>query len=301
MDALELLVSALAKTLNKSTDDIKSIILKPDSAELNDDALDKVLSLDTERITAINNRNKTDKESQFKRGYKEASEKWTRDVRDGFGLDADVTDEELLEKAKTKIGAGSKGGGEITDDKVKAHPVYLALQKEKRDKEKELNDGWQKKLDDQSGEFNKKATRGTVKTRTIELAKALKPKLSEDPAKAERQLEQIFLRLETEGYEFEPDGDDFIVKKGGENATDSHNNLVRFADLVKQATTSLYDLDATKKTDTGNGKDNFGKKWDHLNVPSTKAEFDEAIKKAASPEERTALSKAFLATEAGKS
>lgn len=294
----ELLMSLLTKTLNLSEDDIKAVILKEGSEdELADDALQQLLDKDASRITAIKDANKGSRDDQYKRGQKETAEKFENSIKSLFGIEDDLNGDELIAKAKETIPSGS-GDGKLTDDDVKAHPVFIALQTEKSKEIAQMQKDHDKALEDAEGEFNSKMTRSAVNAKAIAHIRGKNPKLPDDSAKANKRLNAILPELGK--FKFEQKGNDITVKnEDGSLLTNAQGHQISFDQLVEGIADDFFDFDEGGQEGskgTGNGGDGFGKqgKFSTTNVPSNPDELQKAMDAAKSPEERTEISKAYL-------
>lgn len=296
----QILLGLLGKTLNMTEEQIKSLLYKEDGEEneLKDDALQLLLQKDADRITQIKDANKAGRDDQYKRGQRETAEKWESDIREAFGLSSDLTGSDLIAKAKeTKI-EGS-GNGEITDDQVKSHPAYMALQNEKKKEIEDINKEWGQKLKDAESDYNGKVTRSTVNSRALSHIRSMNPVLPEDATKASKRLNLVTHELSN--YQFKTDGDQILViDEDGQQLTDAHNTPVSFEDLVKDIAETYFDFSAEEDGDKGgkNGTGNQNKfgsgKFSKTKVPTTPEELQQAMKDAKTPEERKELSEAFL-------
>lgn len=302
---LELLVGLLTKTLNLSEDDLKAIILKEGSEdELNEDALQELLSKDADRIKAIKDANKGSRDDQYKRGLKEAAERIEESIRTTFGLENDLTGDELIAAAKDKSKGGSGEG--MTEDEVKAHPAYIALQNEKSKEIAQMQKDHKVALEKAESDFNAKMTRTSVNQRAIALIRSKNPILPEDATRANKRLNTILPELSQ--YTFEQNGDDIIVKdENGHQLTDPHNNPVSFDQLVTGIAEDYFDFNEGGKEDkgskgTGNGGDSFGKKtFGKITIPQNSEELKQALENAKTSEERQEISEAFLKNQKGDS
>lgn len=296
---LELLVGLLTKTLNLSGEDVKAILLKEGSEdELNDDALEQLLTKDADRITAIKDAGKGGRDDQFKRGLKESAERIEGAIKTAFGIEGDLTGEDLIAKVKETASGGSSGDGKLTDADIKAHPVFIALQKEKSKEIAQMQTDHEKALADAEGEFNSKMTRSSVNQKALAHIRSKNPKLPEDSAKADKRLNSILPELAK--FKFEQNGSDITVKNDdGSLLQDGHGNAVTFAKLVDSIADDYFDFESGGEggsKGTGNGRDGFGKqgKFGTVTVPDSPEALQEAMEKAKSPEERAEISKAYL-------
>lgn len=296
---LEILVGLLAKTLNKPEDEIKSLILKEDSEELKDDALSILLDLDADRMTALVEKHKKEKADQYARALKEVSKDWEKKIKEQFSLETESTGDDLIAEAvqKQSSGGGKGDGEELTDEKVKSHPLYIRLQNEKKKEIDEINADWQKKLEEKDNEYNQRMTRSSVHQKILTRIKSKNPILPEDAKKAEKRLNAA-LRDFSE-YDFDIDGNDIIVKtKDGQQLMDKHNNPVSFDELVDAVADDYFDFEDGKDGKgsgggTGNKNDFGSGKFDRVVAPKTPEELKEAIRNAKSSEEREAITESW--------
>lgn len=292
-----ILLGLLAKTLNMPEDEIKSRIYKEDSEELKDDALQVALDLDAERISRIKETHKTEKADQYARAKKEVSSDWEKKIKAQFNLETDKIGDELIAEAVQKVSSGDgDGDGELTDDKVKAHPLFIKLQNDLDTEVKQLNEDWQKKLEETQNGFEHEKLRSYVNNEAIRYIKGKNPVLPEDQAKAQKRLSVVTKDLSE--YDFEKQGDKIIVKtKEGHQLVDRHDKPVSFEQLVESIGGDYFDFndDGGKggKGSTGN-KNKFGdKKFDRVTVPKDAEELKNAMRNAETPEEREAITKAW--------
>ena len=175
MNEKEILIAFLATTLNMATESVSDMLYKKSAEgeptdEIEDGALDKLKALDQARVTKL----KPDTKQFFDNGYKKAqsevSAAWEKKIRDGFGIEDDVTGEDLIAAAKERTGKAKMG-----DDQVKLHPLYLSLEKAaKAEKEAAIQEA-QKQLEDYKASVEKGAMVSKVQARAKEFLMNLKP------------------------------------------------------------------------------------------------------------------------------
>ncbi len=301
---LDLLLGLLTKTLNMSEDDLKAVILKEGSEdELNEDALQSLLTKDADRIKAIKDGYTESKDNQYKRGLKEGAEKIEGTLKEKFGIEEDLTGEDLIAKAVETL-SGRSGEGEMSESDVKTHPVYIALQNEKSKEIARMQKEHEQALANAESEFNTKMTKTSVNQRVLQHIRSKNPILPEDPKKADKRLRTILPELDQ--YKFEQDGNEIIVKdSNGQMLTDAHNNVVTFDRLVDTLSEDYFDFQSNDSDDTqgtGNGGNDFGKRnFDKITIPKDSKELEQALKVAKSPEERQKISEAFLESQNAES
>lgn len=296
MDLNKILIGLLTKTLNKSADDIRTIIYKEGTEELNEGVLDALLAEDAIRVKGFNDKRESDIEDQRKKAKLSAYQNLESKLKATFGLTTDKTGDELIAEAKATKPAEGGEGDEITDDQIKGHSLYITLQTEKKKNEDKLNSDWQIKLDNANSTHTRQSTRQQVNVLALAKAKGLNPKLSEDPVKAQKQLSMIL--SEFDGLEFEADDNNsYLVKKDGKAYVDGHNNPISFDALVESATTTYFELGESGGGSGGTGTENensFGKgKHSQVKTPADADEYKAQIREAKTTEERAAISKAW--------
>lgn len=301
MEILEFLLGYLSKTQNKTEEEIKSLILKDDdSGELKDDFMADVLNLDTERVAGFNETLKTEKQEQYDRAKREVSEDWEKRIKNTFSLsDTDKIGDELIAEARAIIPAASGDGDTLTDDDVKQHAVYQALQRDHSTAITDLTTEWEGKMEKKEAEYNRSNTLSSVSKAALTIAKGLNPKLPDNAQMADIQLGNVVTQLKSLGYEFKPNGNSFDVMKDGELAKDSHNKLIDFNELVEGITKGTFELgegDGGGGTGggTGNTNDFNDKKFKNVKVPNSPEALKDALDNAKTSEDRETISKAYI-------
>lgn len=300
----EIMMGLLTKTLNMSEDEIKSLIYKEDSedGELNDNALEALISKDADRISAIRDKYKNDKDDQYKRGQRETAEKFEKDIKKLFDFESELQGEDLLAEAKKQIAKEGGSSDELTDDKVKAHPLYIQLQNEKQREIDSLNQEWENKLNEKENEFTTRVTRSNATSKAIDLIRSKNPRLPEDASKAQKRLSVVGNELKN--YNWKQDGDTLIpVDDKGHQLVDEHEKPITFDMIVENIGDLYFDFEDPEDkgedkgkggTGTGNSNGFNSRKHGRVKVPKTAEELETAMANAKTPEERSELSKAFI-------
>lgn len=302
----KLLLEFLSKTHKKAVEHFESMLFKEDSDELNDDAIDQLIELDKTRVEGFNAKLSEEKDKQYKRGVRETSEQWEKDIKETFGLTTENTGEELIAevlalKPGTEGGEGG-GDGEITDETVKAHPTYQALQKAKAESEKSIRSEYEEKLKAVENDYTAKSTRQIVNSVALQKMKGLNPILSEDTDKANKQLKNALRDLD--GYTFVKDGDTYkVMDEEGKLVDDGHGNPVSFDDLIENVTKSNFDLGegnggGGKGTGTGNKNDPNRNKFKVGTIPKNGEELKAALRAETDESKREAIVEAYESRKA---
>jgi hypothetical protein len=241
------LKSFVAKAYNKSETEIDGLIT--DETGVRDDGFENLLTLDTSKTKRL----KGDSQTMFDKGYQKAeaeikskAEKAFKE-KTGFNEDADNF-EELLDKYVEQVKTPAKTA--LTDDDVKRHPAYLALEKErvpKADFEKVKAE-----FEDYKAGVSRNEKMNSIKSKVLNKFNTFQIEQIENPTvKAKRT--DLFLR-EFDGYDYEMDGDNVIIIKDGKRLEDDHGNLVQFDKFIENtAQEHFVFLKQSPKGSAGNG------------------------------------------------
>ena len=136
----ELIIKFLAKSLNKSEEQVAALLYKKAedgeglTEDLQDNALDILLGLDADRVAAL--KGDIDKTKIFdeahKKATKEQREKLEKAIVKKYGVEQQDGQDflALVDLAiSSAVESAEPGDGKVTDETVKKHPLYLALEK----------------------------------------------------------------------------------------------------------------------------------------------------------------------------
>jgi len=177
-----------------------------------------------------------------KKGTKEALEKLEKSVKEKFGVEADVTGLELIEKVieEKTAGAGGAKPKDLTDDDVRKHPAYINREKELNRALKDQETDYKTQLSQKDTEFTRKETIGKAQAKAMEVLEGLKPVYSKNPTIAQN-IKNTFLQSLT-GYDFDITDSGITIMKDGKVVTDSHGNNLSFDELVKTNAGSYFEF-----------------------------------------------------------
>jgi hypothetical protein len=242
------LKSFVAKAYNKSETEIDGLIT--DETGVRDDGFENLLTLDTSKTKRL----KGDSQTMFDKGYQKAeaeikskAEKSFKE-KTGFNEDAESF-EELLDKYIEKQATAPKKSV-LTDDDVKKHPAYLALEKERVPKAE--YDKVKTEFEDYKAGVSRNEKMNSIKSKVLNKFNTFQIEQIENPTvKAKRT--DLFLR-EFDGYDYEMDGDNVIIIKDGKRLEDDHGNLVQFDKFIENtAQEHFVFLKQSPKGSAGNG------------------------------------------------
>lgn len=301
----ELLVGFCGKTLKMTDAEVAELFTKPDGEELIPDALSKLLAKDATRVQEF----KVEQQTQFDNGYKKAQKedrtKFEKEVKDNFGI---TSDKQGLDLIKDLITTKVNDAGTLSEEQVKAHPLYITTVTEADKKVKAVEKDWKGKLDTREAEIARERNLGAVQEKAVSLLKSLNPILPEDQKKADNQL-GVFKKAISE-FDFKDENGTIVILKGGDIQKDAHGNLITFDDFVKAIGESYWDFKvgdghtgAGNKTPAG-GQGQGGKKGvktykdkagveKTVTAPKSKDEYSSMMAKATEANERIAIQEAY--------
>lgn len=223
----------------------------------------EVLEKDTTRVEVL----KTPKRgSTFQDGYakgkKESLETFEKELAEHFQIDPETLAEENrtgLNLVENIIAAKAKtGGSNLTEDQIKASPVYQKAEQGWKKQVKEANDQWKAKYDQLESGHKKAAVFQTVSGKVLNILKEMNPVLPTD-AKVANTWQNNFVNS-FKDYDFELQDDGRIVAmKDGKVIEDGHGATIDFETLVKGRAPEYFEFKANNGgANAGNGKPGEG-------------------------------------------
>lgn len=217
-------------------------LLKDGEGITEDSVLAKLLELDAARVSKL--KTSGDSTGKFQEGYAKAKKEeraaFEKEIKEKYNLDSDSTGLDLVGEVVT-ANAGEGKTKEITENDVKVHPVYQALETRMKKDLKAKDAEWQTKLTDVETKHKKEATFGTVQEKALTILNGLKPVLSQNPTVAANQKRIFAESLKGFDYNIQEDGK-VVILKDGQVQTDSHGNTLDFEELVKGNATNYFDF-----------------------------------------------------------
>lgn len=253
-DAKKLLRALLAKAYKKQETEI-DLLLADDT---DDQAAETTITTwDTGRVAELT---KPKPGQTFQDGYakakKEERHAFENEIRTKYGISAD--DKQGLELIDLLLTSKQGGAaGDLTDDKVKAHPLYQSLEQAKKKELKELTDAHNAKILEIEAGQKKRETFGNVSKTVLDKLRALNPALPED-ANVAATWENTFVKS-FEEYEWQEQNGRFIPMKDGKIIQDVHGNTKDLDDLLKEQAPKYFTFKANNGgNNAGNGKPGEG-------------------------------------------
>lgn len=305
MNEKEILLSFLAKQYGmteeaaaellytKSEDDDTKTVLK-------ENALQDLLAKDKERVKSLKS-NALDKTAIYDEAYNDAKKKVLgkaeKALAKKYGIEGeDFKLNSLVEDIVARETEGLKGDNTITEDKVKKHPTYLALERTKAEEIETLTNTHQDEVKKIQADYLRTETLGTVKGKVLSFFDGLKPVLSKDATRAANQRNDFATRFNS--FNYEKDGDKYLMLDSeGKRMEDAHGNPIYLDKFVEAEAAKLYDFkvqDPKGGAGNGSGGASGGSK---VTVPTNEDEYNMAIINATTSEEREAIVAAYEANK----
>jgi len=282
MNEKELLQKFLQKTLSLTGNEFASLY---EDDKLKDDAMDILEDKHSQKIQSIKEENKDLLTKKFddghKKGKKEALSDWEKQVKEEFEFDSNASGVDFVREL-----VASQSDTDVSEEKVKTHPLYLGLEKDRIPKSKyeELQKEFEGyKLTKETGE-----RKGVLRKDGYEVLMSLNPVLNENTEKAARQVD-LFLNTLIDGHTFQlQDNKKHLLMDGDKRVEDKHGNPTFFDEFVAVKAGEIFDF---KKQDSrSNGGNETG---EAIVIPKSKEEYLERITKEKDPEKRVELMKSW--------
>ena len=260
MNYEKILKGVLSRAYKMDDGKIAEILKNGEENANEDDILSSLLSADTERVAALKKQNADNKES-FQQGYakakKEERQLFEKEIKEALEIESDTTGIDLITEIiseKTKD-AGKKG--ELTDDDVKKHPVYLNAEKTFKKQFADQKTDYETKLSELQTKAQRESTFSVVKENANAVLEGLKPILSKNP-KVAGTIKNQFLS-ELQGYDFEKQADGtWLVTKDGKVIEDGHGHSKSFEDIIKATAENYFDFEENNGGGNAGNQDENG-------------------------------------------
>lgn len=250
----DLLTGILTKAYNKTSEEISELLYNKsddsDEVTLKEGALDLVLDLDATRVSQLKSSAKPDKEelkSLRDRTIKETMEDFEKKLKVKYGSQSTQKGLDLVQEIIDQVSEC-----DISDEKVKQHPLYLELEGLKSREDYET---LRKEYDDFKSNQDRLTRFSKVETNILSIFSELNPIESQNPTVARNHRADLLRKFEPYDYELKDDGNHLIIQNGN-RIEDKHGNPVKFYDFAKSLISDNYDL--AKGDDRGNAGNTGG-------------------------------------------
>lgn len=273
MELSEDAVALLAKILNVSGDKVKEYAEAEDGEK---------------QLVELNANNLKKKQDEgHKKGLGMTSKAYKTALKSTFDIDVTgETAEEMFESLKEQL--LDRGAEDVSDDAVKAHPAYKALQTDLTRKEQEFNKNVEKRVKEQMKEKDaqyqkeiKAAKRMGIMTEAEREAERWLTEnnaiLSTDTEKRRKQIKELAKKLDS--YEIEKDEDGtFLISQNDKAVTNNEGHNASLSDIFREYD-YLYNFQQTQQRQSTqlnpNGSGGGQKRFEHFKgeVPKNEAEL----------------------------
>lgn len=240
----EILSGLLSKSLNIDATGVAEL-KESDGTGWKDEALDQLLKKDTDRIAAIRNDLKQQKNDQYLRGKREVMEAFESEVRSEHGIeDPELKGKDLVNAIVAKK---VQAAGTLSDEKVKTHPLFLQQADQVKNMPKAIEDAIKAKEEALRTEFKEERTTSRIMERGKAIFKGMNPMLPKNEAVAQAQMTLLDNFLKAGKYQVvEKDGeitDIFVMEADGSGRLkDGHGNEVTFDSFVKGGASRYFEF-----------------------------------------------------------
>lgn len=298
----------LLKQVYKVSDEKLAEILEISDAK---DQADAILNLDKERVLKF----KEAETKAFDKGHQKAKGETLADfekgIREKYGIADDALQgEALIEAAVTNAveKAVGKKGSNLSDDAVKAHPLYVQLQEDHKKALKAADTEWKNKYDQREAEYGKTERHGKAIKEANTRLDSLNPILPKSATVASTIKNGFEKEVKEYDYDFQ-DGVIVVKTADGKVLEDQHGNRVSFDDHINGIASKYFEF--AESTDRGNGGNSNdggnqggnggntgGKTINGHAIPKNEDELAAILdNREISSADKTALNQAFLASQ----
>lgn len=278
MDEKQLLVYVLTKQFNKTDDEVAELIYNSDGT-LKEDAGDVILHVNAEKVAKMKKDATTKFDDGYKKAQKEVMERAEKIFKEKTGFTEDAADFESLLDGFLKAKPTTK----LTDDDVKKHPAFLALENSRVPKSD------YESLKAEYDNFRVSAQREKIiqkiQDKAWALTEARNPVLSDNPIVAKTRRDDFLRKFSDFDYEFV--GDEVVVLKEGKRIEDSQGNHKTFNSLVDELAQTSFDFKKQDGKDTPKTPPRFGA------VKMTSEEYYQRLSQEKDPQKRIELQNAY--------
>lgn len=254
MEIKEILRGIMTTALKMSTEEVAELLEKTDGQEI----LNAILDKDKVRVAELG---KTKYQDGYKKAKGESLTEFEKSVKEKYGVaDENLQGIELVESivAKhiedAKKASGKTGkGAEATEDEIKKHPMYVALENKLKTDLEATENNWKQKLSEQEKAFKKDKSFTSVKEIAQNILSSGKYLLPEDANIATNQ-KGLFLNSLANGYEYEQVDNTTLVLQNGKRLEDEHGHSVTLDDFLNKQASMYFPIKASNGGgNAGNG------------------------------------------------
>lgn len=266
----ELLTGVLTKAYNITSEEVADLLYQKDAdsdeVTLKEGALNLVLDLDAKRVERLKSSATLDK-TQIKnlrdQHIKEIMEDFEKKIKTAYSYESTSKGIDLVKEIIDQVSEC-----DISDEKVKTHPLYVELEKLKS---REDYDALQNDFSDYKLNQDKVSRLTKIKSNVLSIFSSLNPIQSQNHVVAQNRREDFLNKFDGYDYEIQENGDHLILKDGN-RMDDQHGNPIKFTDFVKGLAELNYDFSQSDPKGNAGNKDGNGS-GSHIDVPKDEKEY----------------------------
>ena len=246
----ELFLEVLGKTLNLPIDEVAKLVFKhaddgtatDEIAENAKGAIEGAIANHISKVKTGDGGGKADFDKGHAAGKKEALDALEAKLKKDLGIQSDAKGIDLVKEAIAKSIAS-----EMSEDKVKLHPAYLALEQRYASETAALEEKYRGEIDVVKLEYGRKERFNTAKDWISSVLDPMNPILPENPTAAKTWREKFY--NEFSPYDFEGEGPDALLVLNGRRVENAYGHPLRLRDKVAEAAPNFFDF--RKQDDKG--------------------------------------------------
>lgn len=227
---LKTLLAALATISGASTEEITAKLTGDDADTA--DITSELAAVLTTHKDKVKTQKATDNSDGYKKAQREVLSKLEGEAKTKYGVSTDKTGLELIDEI---VSAKTAEPGSVSEEVVKKHPAYLAMEGSVTAKVTEATRDATAKLTELEKGYKRRDEFEKVKGQALTEFDKLNPVLPTDAGAAQKRRDRFVKDLEQgTNFELTAAGEVLLLKADGTGrAEDAHGNPVKFSDHVK--------------------------------------------------------------------
>lgn len=240
----EILMGFVSKALNLEGEQLVGLLYKPDSEgkptkDLNENALQHLLDTHAKHIDSVKGKG-VDLKAEFDKGHKagkrDALDIRDKEIREEFG----ISDQTLQGINLVKFAASTFAKSELSPDKLKVHPEYLAAESAWQKRITDAEETWKGKYNELEQTFAKEKTFAQYMPKIETAFTKLNPVLPSNPEAATYQRNQFF--NDFKAYDFLAEGGKDYVIKDGKRLENAQGHPLTLDEVVRMNAAMRFDF-----------------------------------------------------------
>lgn len=246
----EIFLEVLGKTLNMPVDEVARLVFKhaddgtatDEIAENAKSAIEGAIANHISKVKTGDGGGKADFDKGHAAGKKEALDAFEARLKKDLGIQSDAKGVDLVKEAIAKSIAS-----EMSEDKVRLHPAYLALEQRYTADTAALEEKYKGEIEAVKSEYSRKERFGAAKDWISSVLDPMNPILPENTTAAKTWREQFYSQFSA--YDFQGEGPDAILLQDGKRIDNTFGHPMRLRDKVAELAPNFFDF--KKQDDKG--------------------------------------------------